>query len=65
VKLVSKKFLHSMLFVNPSKENGSIIIPVWWLEDSEGKMWADAWQIEYDDMHKVDCHTLPLQLLTD
>jgi hypothetical protein len=54
-----------MLFVNPSKKNGSIIIPVRWLEDSEGKMWADAWQIEYDDMHKVDCHTLPLQLLTD
>jgi hypothetical protein len=46
-------------------KNGSIIIPVWWSEDSEGKMWADAWQIEYNNMHKVDCNTLPLQSLTD
>lgn len=34
-------------------KDGSIIIPIRWLEDSKGKIWMDAWQIEYDDLRKV------------
>jgi hypothetical protein len=27
-----------------------IVIPVRWLQDETGGMWADAWEVEYDEM---------------
>ncbi|KAF9455571.1 hypothetical protein BDZ94DRAFT_1303006 [Collybia nuda] len=30
-------------------KDGTLVIPVRWLEDSGGSIWANAWRIEYDD----------------
>jgi hypothetical protein len=37
-------------------KDGTLVIPVQWLEDSNGNMWADAWKIEYDETHRVRCN---------
>jgi len=29
--------------------NSKIVIPVRWLEDEKGGIWADAWEVEYDE----------------
>ncbi|KAF8148461.1 hypothetical protein B0H34DRAFT_679784 [Crassisporium funariophilum] len=44
-----------------SLQNGRIVIPVRWLEDEEGKMWADAWEIEINNnqvIYRNACLTL-------
>ena len=30
--------------------NKKMIIPIRWLEDEKGGIWADAWEIEYDEI---------------
>jgi len=33
-----------------SLKDGRKVIPVRWLEDEGGKVWADAWEIELDEL---------------
>jgi len=30
--------------------NKRMVVPVRWLEDEEGRVWADVWEIEHDEV---------------